>query len=99
MAGLVDETQPAQLHAGDDAHRRLAGTDHVEQPGVAGLHDAPHRIQLVRMQLEAAGEPRQLQVRAIEAPRPRGVEQVVVDPAQLLAAFAIFEGPERRTAP
>ena len=93
MAGLIGETQPAQLHAGDDAYRRLAGADHMEQPGVAGLHDAPHRIQLVRMQHEAAGESRQLQVRAIEAPGPRGVEQVVVDPAQLLAPFAIFEGP------
>jgi hypothetical protein len=45
------------------------------------------------MQHEAAGESRQLQVGTIEAPRPRSVEQVVVDPAQLLAAFGIFEGP------
>jgi hypothetical protein len=46
--------------------RRLARTDHMEQPGVAGLHDAPHGVPLVRMQFEAAGESRQLQVRAVE---------------------------------
>ena len=54
MAGLVDEAQTPQLHARDHAHRRFAGADDVEQPGVAGLHDSPHGIGLMRVQLVAA---------------------------------------------
>ena len=75
--------------------RGLAGADHVEQPGVAGLHDAPDGVPLVGMQFEAAGEPRQLQVRAVELALARSVEQVVVDPAQPLAALRVLEGPGR----
>lgn len=97
MAGLREEAQAPHLHARDHAHCRLAGADHVEQAHVAGLHDAPHRIPLVRVQREALREPRQLQVRTIEVPRPRRVEQVVVDPAQPLAAFVVLEGPGRET--
>jgi len=69
----------------------------MEQPGVAGLHDAPDGVALVAMQFEAAGEPRQLQVRAVELALARAVEQVVVDPAQPLAALRILVGPGRET--
>mmetsp|Transcript_61806 Transcript_61806/g.146249 ORF Transcript_61806/g.146249 Transcript_61806/m.146249 type:complete len:258 (+) Transcript_61806:3335-4108(+) len=95
MAGLGREAEAPQLHAGNRADRGLAGADDMEQPGVAGLHDAPHGVPLMGVQRVAAREPRQLEVRAVELPRSGGVEQVVVGPAQSLAALGFVEGPCR----
>ena len=92
---LGRQSQPPQFHAGCHHDGGLARTHRMEQPGVAGLHDAPDGVALVAMQFEAAGEPRQLQVRAVELALARAVEQVVVDPAQPLAALRVLVGPGR----
>ena len=96
---LVGQAQPAQFHARGHHDGRLAGTHRVKQPGVAGLHDAPDRVALARVELEALREARQLQMRAVELSLPDAVEQVVVDPAQPLAPRRVLVGPCREPVP
>jgi hypothetical protein len=90
---LLPQAGLLQFHAGRGHRERLAGADNVGQQRIAGTHASPNRVVLVGPEPDILVHAREVEVRAIEQPRPQIVVGVVVDADQTLCSLWIGEHP------
>jgi hypothetical protein len=75
---LLDQPGLLEFHAGSGHREGLAGADDVAQERVAGAHDPPHRVFLVRAEPDGLVHAGEIKMRAIEQAGPKVVVGIVV---------------------